>query len=558
MPKRKQQSFVEGALVLVVATALAKIIGALFKIPLNNIIGDLGFGYYSSAYDLFLPIYGISMTGLPMVVSRMVAERVAEGRHLSAKRVFSAAFTAFTLGGIILTVLMLLLIKPFLALTDMTGSSLYSLLAIAPAWFFCCVISAYRGYYEGYGNMYPTAVSNIIEAACKLIFGYTLAYITVKQSGNVAYAAAAAISGVTIGVLLATLVTMLYHKLKGVSVQESELSACPETEKRRDILKMLLFLSVPVVISSFVTNVASLVDVMTVKWQLGELMEEHGALLENMYSASIEDYNSAAHKFLSGETLPTFLYGVRSKTYTIYNLVPTIAAVLGVSALPSLVRVWCSEDREKSEVKDCVNSILKFSAIIVFPAGVGMAAIAPDIMDLLYKSHASVEIGAPLLRIYGVTAIFAGLCVPLISMLQAVGKPYVPVRNMLIGAAIKTGVNILLVSVPEVNVRGAAWGTLCCFVYIFVCNFYSLCRHTGVMPDVSLTLIKPLFAALFCGATAFGVRALLGSGSLKTVVAIIAAATVYVVLLFVLSVISLEELSKNPVIGRLNLFHKKH
>ncbi len=557
MPKRHQQSFAEGAAILIVATVLTKIIGAVFKIPLNNIIGDLGFGYYSSAYDLFVPIYGISMTGLPMVVSRMVAERVAEGRYLSAKRVFRVSATAFTAFGVIMTVLMLLFIKPFLALTDMTGSTYYSLIAIAPAWLFCCIISAYTGYYEGYGNMYPTAVASIIEAVSKLVFGYTFAYVAVKLTKNVAYSAASAILGVTIGVLLATLFTMVYYKIKGDYVSKME-SADDEKEPRREILKMVILLAVPIVISSFVTNIASLVDVLTVKWQLGSLMSEHTELLEGMYSASIDDYNSAAHKLLSGETLPTFLYGVRSKTYTVYNLVPSVASVLGISALPSLVRVWCAQDHKKEDIKNCVNSVLKVTSIIVLPAAIGMTAVAPNIMSLLYKSHASVEIGAPLLRIYGIAAIFSGLSVPLVSMLQAVGKPYVPVRNMLIGAAVKTVLNILLISEPHINVHGAAYGTLGCFLCIFVLNFYSLCKHTKVKPDVSVTLIKPLVAALICGGTAYLLTMVLGDGILKTILSIAVAAVVYFALLFAFSVISAEEFIHNPVFKRLNFFKKRH
>ena len=495
MSKRQQHSFLEGAAILVIATALSKIIGAVFKIPLNNIIGDLGFGYYSSAYDLFVPIYGISLTGLPMVVSRMVAERVAEGRYLSAKRVFKVSVMAFTLFGAVMTALMLLIIKPFLALTDMTGATYYSLLAVAPAWLFCCVMSAYTGYYEGYGNMYPTAWANVIEALSKLVFGYTFAYVAVKKSANVAHAAAAAILGVTIGVFLATLFTFIYYKVKGDNAKQI---TNENVEPKREILKSIALLAVPIVLSSFVTNMTTFIDLITVKWQLGNLMGESFEHIKAMYGASIDEYNATAHELLTVENMPTFLYGVRSQTNTIYNLVPSIVSVLGISALPSLVHVWCKEDHKQDEVKNCINSVLKVTSIITFPAAIGMIAVAPNIMSLLYESHASVEIGAPLLRIYGVAAIFSGLSVPLVNMLQAVGKPYLPVRNMLIGAALKAALNIGLVAVPNINVHGAAYGTLGCFLCIFVLNFYSLYKITGVKPEVWGTLIKPLFAALIC------------------------------------------------------------
>lgn len=547
MSKRQQHPFLEGAAILVIATALSKIIGAVFKIPLNNIIGDLGFGYYSSAYDLFVPIYGISLTGLPMVVSRMVAERVAEGRYLSAKRVFKVSVIAFTAFGAVMTALMLLLIKPFLSLTDMTGATYYSLLAVAPAWFFCCVMSAYTGYYEGYGNMYPTACSSVIEALSKLIFGYTFAYVAVKTSSNVAQAAASAIFGVTIGVFLATLFTFIYYKIKGDNIKKTTNET---VEPNREILKSLAFLAVPIVLSSLVTNMTTFIDLITVKWQLGNLMNGNFEEIKAMYSASIDEYNSTAHELLTAENMPTFLYGVRSKTNTVYNLVPSIVSVLGISALPSLVHVWCKEDHKQDEVKNCINSVLKVTSIITFPAAIGMIAVAPNIMSLLYESHASVEIGAPLLRIYGVAAIFSGLSVPLVNMLQAVGKPYLPVRNMLIGAALKAALNIGLVAVPNINVHGAAYGTLGCFLCIFVLNFYSLCKITGVKPEVWGTLIKPLFAALICGAAALLCSTLLGLGTLKTLLSIAVAAVIYFVLLFAFSVLKIEDVLKSPILNK--------
>ena len=547
MSKRQQHSFLEGAAILVIATALSKIIGAVFKIPLNNIIGDLGFGYYSSAYDLFVPIYGISLTGLPMVVSRMVAERVAEGRYLSAKRVFKVSVIAFTAFGAVMTALMLLLIKPFLALTDMTGATYYSLLAVAPAWLFCCVMSAYTGYYEGYGNMYPTAWANVIEALSKLVFGYTFAYVAVKKSANVAHAAAAAILGVTIGVFLATLFTFIYYKVKGDNAKQI---TNENVEPKREILKSIALLAVPIVLSSFVTNMTTFIDLITVKWQLGNLMGESFEHIKAMYGASIDEYNATAHELLTVENMPTFLYGVRSKTNTIYNLVPSIVSVLGISALPSLVHVWCKEDHKQDEVKNCINSVLKVTSIITFPAAIGMIAVAPNIMSLLYESHASVEIGAPLLRIYGVAAIFSGLSVPLVNMLQAVGKPYLPVRNMLIGAALKAALNIGLVAVPNINVHGAAYGTLGCFLCIFVLNFYSLCKITGVKLEVWGTLIKPLFAALICGAAALLCSTLLGLGTLKTLLSIAVAAVIYFVLLFAFSVLKIEDILKSPILNK--------
>ena len=162
--KRIQLSFEYGAIILLCSTALVKIIGAIFKIPLSRLIGDLGFGYFDSAYQLFTPIYSLSMAGLPIAISRVVAEQMQKAKYRDVRKSLKVTKRIFMVTGLGGFLLMLALIYPFVHFTDATGKTVYSLFAIAPSLFFCCIMSAYRGYYEGLRNMYPTAVSDVIEA----------------------------------------------------------------------------------------------------------------------------------------------------------------------------------------------------------------------------------------------------------------------------------------------------------------------------------------------------------------------------------------------------------
>ncbi len=557
MQKRKQQSFEYGAIILLISTALSKIIGAIFKIPLNNVIGDLGFGYFSSAYDLFTPIYGLSMAGLPIAVSRMVAENMAEKRYRDVREILRLSKKAFLVTGLIGLAAMLLMIYPFVQLTDETGGSVYSLFMIAPSLLFCCVMSTYRGYYEGLRNMYPTAFSDVIEASSKLIFGYTIAYFIMKYNGNVAYAAAGAIMGITIGTVLGALFLSLRYKLRGDGITKDELSASPEPKSQRVLLRVLVVIAVPVVLSSLATNVASLIDVSMVKWQLNRVMDTSADTVLNMYSASIADYNASAKEALTNAAIPTFLYGVRGKAFTIYNLIPTISSVLGVSALPVLASVWATDRENKIEIKKNIESIIKFTSLIAMPAGIGMAVLAEPIMSLLYKSAASVEIGAPMLTVFGVAAVFAGISAPMTSMLQAIGKQIIPVRNIAVGAVIKIVVNFMLVGIPEINIHGAPIGTLCCFLYIFISNFASLIKYSGVMPNVLSVLIKPLVSSLLCGGAALAVYTLLGKGTVNTVLAIAAAVLVYLLALILLKTFTEQDILAFPMGEKLLKISKK-
>ncbi len=544
--KRKQQGFLQGAAILVASTVIVKIIGAIFKIPLSNLIGDLGFGYFSSAYDLFLPIYSLSMAGLPVAVSRMVAENIASKRYKESRKTFSIAKRAFLVTGLLGFIIMLAAIFPFVRITGSDSGSIYSMVAIAPALLFCCIMSAYRGYYEGLRNMYPTAVSDVIEALGKLIIGYGFAFIALKITSSVAWAAAGAMLGITVGTLLGAIYLYIYNKRRGDNVTEEELALSPQPQSSKKILKLLVAIAVPVVISSLATNIASMIDVTLVKWQLKNIVESHGDMLRDMYSASIADYNSTAREALANNEIPTFLYGVRSKAYTLYNLMPTITSVLGVGAIPVLTTAWVQKN--KPEIKRNIELILKTTAIIAMPVGFGMVALSGGIMSLLYKSTASFEIGGPMLSILGIAAIFAGFTAPLTSMLQAIGKQTVPVKNIAIGATIKIVVNLIFVGIPSVNIMGAPLGTACCYFYISAANLFCLVKYSGVRPGFKKSLIVPAVSGIICGAAAYLcdllLKGFISSGGLRTVISIAVAAVFYL-----LALVLLRCLEKNDVLS---------
>lgn len=553
--RRKQQSFEYGAIVLIVSTALVKVIGAIFKIPLSNLIGDLGFGYFSSAYDLFTPIYSLAMAGLPIAVSRVVAEQATAGHYRDVRQTLRIARRAFFVTGITGLAIMLAAIYPFVRITDPTGKTIYSLFAIAPSLLFCCTMSTYRGYYEGLRNMYPTAASDIIEALGKLVLGYGFAYSAMRLTGNVAYSAAAAMLGITVGAMLAALYLRLRFAIKGDLITKSELAASPVPMDRHRALRMLIVIAIPVVLTSLANNVASLVDVSMVKWQLGHMMKDHAQTIREMYASSIADYNSAAAEAITDKGIPTFLYGIRGKAFTVYNLIPTITSVLGVSALPVLASSWVK--RDKREIKRNIESMLKLPSIIAMPAGAGFVALGGQIMGLLYKSTASVEIGAPMMRIFGFAAVFAGLSIPMTSMLQAIGKQVVPVRNIAIGAVIKIAVNYILVGIPSVNIKGASVGTFACYLFVFAANLWSLIKYTRVVPNFNKVFIKPLTAAVLCGLSAYLICGL-GDSRLITVAAIGAAAVVYLFALIFMNTFDDEDLLSLPKGEKLLKICKKY
>ena len=261
MGKTKKQSFLQGALILSAAAILVKIIGALFKIPLQRFGGTLTFGYFSTAYEIYTPIYVIATAGLPVAVSRLVSERVALGRYRDVKTIYGVARSAFLLTGTIGFIAML--IASFLYPVYVAGNaeSRWAMMVMAPAVFCCCMVSAHRGLYEGMRNMTPTAVSQVIEALGKLVLGLGLAYIGHRLGWKEPFVATAAMAGVTIGTIFALLYMMVRYHRHGTGIAQSELISSPPSITRKSALKMLLAIAIPVALGSVATQLTNLIDV---------------------------------------------------------------------------------------------------------------------------------------------------------------------------------------------------------------------------------------------------------------------------------------------------------
>ena len=552
--KRKHQSFEYGAAILVIATMLVKVIGAVFKIPLSSLIGTLGFGYFSSAYDLFLPIYSLAMAGLPIAISRMIAENVAKGRFNDVRQTLRVSRKAFVVTGLAGFTIMVVATYLFFLITDDTRT-LPAIFVITPSILFCCVMSVYRGYYEGMRNMTPTAVSNIIEALGKLILGLGFAWLVIAIRGNLSpetasYAASGAMLGITVGTALGALYLVIKFKKDKGLVSCEEYAASPSAISGGATLKVLVTIAIPIALGSLAQNVASLVDVTMVKG----LIADDADAIRTMYGTLIGSDIQAA------SDVSNFLYGVRGQAFTLFNLIPSITSVMGVSALPVLATSWTN--RDIPEVKRNMSSIIKLTSLIVAPAGLGLAFLGGPIMNLVYGTKEAVQIGGPMLTVFGIAAVFSGLAMPLTNMLQAVGKQIVPVINIAVGAVIKIIVNFILVGSPQINILGSAIGTLCCYVYIALANFICLVKYTKTMPNLIQSAVKPGIAALLCGICAYCVCALLGDGKIYTIVGVLVAVVVYFVALIVLKAIEEQDVLAFPkgekvckILQRLHIIH---
>lgn len=574
MGGRKKQSLLNGAIILVIATAFVEVIGILYKIPLTELIGTVGRGYTGTAYNIYIPIYNISMAGLPVAISKLVSQSVVEGRFNDVKKIFKVAFRLFFITGLIGTVVLLLLAYPYVKTMD-AMESLPSIIMIAPAVFVCCIMATYRGYYSGLHNQTPSAVSQMCEVLGKLVFGLGLAYIVQKYGmscyeagkpvfGTICstydeavlaltpYAAAASIFGVTMGAATSLAFLIIRHKTVGDKITEEELKSSPKAKGGRETAKMLIKIAVPIVVSTLVMNITNLIDSWSIQYRLKTAIETNEGLIRGMYSSALSLAES-----MNATQLKSYLYGAYEIALDFRNLVPTITVALGTSAIPVLSEAWTVKN--KLMIRSSIESVARVAMLIALPIGIGMAILSEDILHLVYGESSSVSISAQIMSLYGCFTFVMAIAQPLINMLQAIGRADIPMKSVSIAAVVKVVVNYILVGIPEINIRGAVIGTFCFYLITVSVNLNALIKETGVKISFKSVFFKPLFCAALCGVAAwaftgllnnfmpwFEINSRISTETIAAVIGIIIAATVYILALLFTRTIVREDVKMLP------------
>ena len=571
MAERKKQSLLTGAGVLAIATVLVKIIGALYKIPLVNLISSEGYGYFQGAYAIYNPLYAISMAGLPIAVSKLVSQNVEAGQMRDARAIFRVSRKLFFLVGGVGTLLLMLLAVPY-SYAVKAPMNYVSVLVVAPCILFCCMMSSFRGYYEGLRNMTPTGVSQVIEAAIKMVVGLAATTVYFKHqlaryhSGNVnglfhafgqdvhseaeflaamyPYAAAVAISGVTIGSMIGLCYLFLHAKRHGLGFTREELVNSPRPRSDFDLRRQIIRIAAPIALTSLILNLSNLIDDFTIRNRLAHAVEVGMDVIKGMYGASI----TAAGTL--NENIPNYIYGAHGSVLNLRNLIPTITLTLGISAIPVLSAAWHRKDR--GEIKVTIESALRICMLVALPAGFGMAALAEPILKLLYPSEAhTAPISAPLLVVYGLGMFLFSTTSPITNMLQAVGRMDIPVKTIAIGSVIKIVMNFILIGNPKINIHGAPVSTVVMYTVMLAINLTALLRVTKVKPNFVSVFLKPLLAAGACGVSAFGAYRLLAAVlpdhlKIATVFGILVGGGIYVIVLFAVKGIAKDDVEMLP------------
>ena len=471
--KGKQNTFFGGVATLAVGVVIVKLIGALYKIPLANILGEEGNSYFNTAYNIYNVLLTISTAGLPVALSKTISEANALGRYNQVNRVFRVALTTFLVLGSLSALIMFFGAG---AITQIIGSpdATASVRALAFACLFVCSMSAFRGYFQGHGDMAPTSSSQVIEAAIKLVLGLALAALLARQSK--ALASAGAILGVTIGTAVALAFLLFLFSRRRERRKSDDV---PDSSKK--IFITLISVAIPITIGSSVTNIVYLID--------------NGLILNQLKNAL----------GMAQETADA-LYGIYAAAGTLYSLPSSLMIPFTASILPAVAAARSRHDHlEASRVSE---SAMRIGMLLALPAGFGLTALAGPICAMLYPGYDN-DVAGGCLAWLGIASIF--VCIMLLSnsILQAHGIVNLPVVIAAIGGLIKLGVNYTLVAVPSLNVVGAAIGTLCCFGAVACMDLFVIHRVVPAPPRLDRIFAKPLIASAIMAVAAWAFHGLL-------------------------------------------------
>ena len=564
----KNQSFIMGAAILTLCLLIVKIIGMLYKVSLSRLYGPVGAALLSNAYELYIPLFTLATAGFPIAVSRMVSENMSKGRYKDVRRIKDVAIPFFIIAGVI-ALLLMILFSFFYVRIIKSPDSFISMIVLAPAIFFGCLVSAYRGYYEGMRNMVPTSVSEVVEAFVKLTVGYSLAYVVMNHGGQwfgitdervlLKYSVAAAIFGITLGSFCSFLYIFLRYKITGDAITQEMYDAAPKPRKKRETFHILLRTAIPIGLGALIMSVAGTVDSMLIQRRLIHMMERIPDALLSQYPGMIP-----GEKVAEG-LVHSYLWGCYSYALTIMNLVVTVTQAFGTTALPNVTEAYTKGNRDN--LKRSIETVMRVTFVFTIPAGLGLTVLADPIMHVVYGHTDGVDISVKVLQLMGIAVIVFAAATPMCSMLQAVGRVDMPLKLYAIGMLIKVVSNYIFCGIPQINVQGGSIGTLLCYTFVIIVSIYVLIKETNIVPDFRVAVLKPLAASVVCVAAAWLSFTLLEKVVpqrtvgliIATLGAVAVAALFYFVFLLLFRAITKEDILMLPKGGKIaNILEKYH
>ena len=468
---QKKQNFLQGTALLAMATAIVKVIGALYKIPLNAIIGTQGFGYFNTAYEIYNVLLMISTAGLPVAMSRMISQASSLRHYNQVRRIYNTARGIFLALGITGSLLMTLFCRQ-LAVFQNQPDAWAAIGCLGPCVLLICVMSTFRGFFQGQSNMLPTSISQVLEAVVKLIVGMVAALVIIKTTGSIPLAAGGAILGVTASCLVSSVYLFTCFRKAYVLLPGTD----EEPRSYADTAKGLMIIAIPITIGSAGLQLLTMLET---KIYMGQLLDL--------------GYSQMAADTMRG------IYGM---TQTIFNMPCAFITPITVSIIPAITaQLTLCNDAEAQETEE---SAIRITGLISMPCAFGLGLLAEPVTALLggYTGD-NLVLATRLMTILGFSIMFNAIVLVTTAIMQAHGHASRPVVNMLIGGFLKLAAVFILTGNPHIGIVGTPVGTLLCYLAICALNIYSIRTLLEHPPAIVKNLLRPFLAALVMGVFVF-------------------------------------------------------
>lgn len=511
--------FLKGTLILTVSSIVVKVIGSLNWIILSRVLGGEGIGLYQMGFPIYLMAITLSSAGIPVAISIITAEKLAQKDFLGAKRVFNVSLRLLFVTGLVFASALFFGAHWLIDNHWIRDSrAYYSIIALAPAVFFVTFLASFRGYLQGWQIMTPTAASEIVEQLMRVVT--MIVFANMFMPHGLAYAAGGASMGAGVGAFCALLVLMWFYgrlkqKLKADLQQQNPLAT---RESARAIISRLLRLALPVSMSSLMLPVVANLDLLIVPQRL----EAAGFHI----SQATEFFG-----YLTGMAVP------------LINLATIFTAAMTISLVPAI-----SESRALNDVfgiRAKTRTAFRVALIITCPCFVGMYFLAEKIAALIYNAPGA----ADAIQTMSVGILLLGLHQISTGILQGLGRTSIPVINMILAAAVKVFLSWTLTAIPTLGIKGAAMATVVDFGLAAVLNMIFIYKYTGFALSFS-GVFKPAVSAAAMGAAVYAVITLAASwGAWAILAAIAVAVPVYGGVLLAVGGMGKDDLESLPFIG---------
>lgn len=530
---KKNNFMVQGA-ILGVSSIIVRLIGVIYRIPLTNIIGDKGIGYYSVAFDIYQILLLLSSYSLPLAVSKMVSARVAVNQYRRTRKILSNALIFAFIIGLIAFCITFFLADFFAGEVMKVPQSAIALKVLAFALVILSILGVLRGYFQGMGNMVPTAVSNIAEQVLNAIISVVAAGALFGYGSSIAqgsydfanapeaFGAAGGTMGTVAGAFLAMIILIFWvHSYNKKTRRLLRLDESRE-EPTGYIIRILILTIVPVILNTAIYNLSSVVD----KFIFSNMMVAKGM------SPDIRDG----------------LIGMFSgKYWLIVNIPIALSSALASALIPSIVT--SKTRRSRKGVIRKVRTAIQLITLVAFPCAAGVGFLARPIINFLFPSSEDPDKLVLMLIIGCMTIVFYCLSTITNSILQGIDKMRIPVIHSAVSLAINAAILVLLLLIFDIDVFAWIIADMIFALLMCILNARSLRKYLRYRQEVMNTFIKPAFAAIVMGVAVYFIHMFIHSvigHSWDIIFSIIIAVIIYVILLLLLRVIDETKLMALP------------